>query len=249
MRRILFRCFGRPVYSYPAMLYVGIVLGIYAQLYAALSIGLDVASMLTATLLLLIAALFGARLLHVAPHWRLYRQQPRLIFQFGNGGASMYGGLLLAVPLSFPLLAAFETPFWTYWDLSSFTLLVGMIVTRAGCFLNGCCAGRPTSAWWGIHLPDHRGVWQRRVPSQILEAVWGTVVLAGAVLLWRRAPFEGAVFLFAVGAYGAGRIVLESLRDQPDRIGGLSVHKALSIGFVTISLCAFAVLLVHGGNR
>jgi phosphatidylglycerol:prolipoprotein diacylglycerol transferase len=249
MRRILFWWLGHPVYSYPAMLYVGIVLGIYAQLYAAISVGLDPASILSATLLLLIFALFGARLLHLLPNWRLYRQHPRRILQFSNGGASMYGGLLLAVPLSFPLLAALDIPFWTYWDLASFTMLVGMIVTRAGCFLNGCCAGRPTSAWWGMHLPDYRGIWQRRVPSQILEAVWGTVVLVGALLLWKRAPFDGVVFLCAVGTYGAGRIVLESLRDRPDRIGGISVHKALSIGFVTISLCAVAALLVHGGSR
>jgi phosphatidylglycerol:prolipoprotein diacylglycerol transferase len=247
MRRILFWWFGCPVYSYPAMLYVGIVLGIYAQLYAALSIKLDVASTLTATLVLLIAALFGARLLHIVPNWRIYRAQPRRIFQFSNGGASMYGGLLLAVPLSFPLLAALDIPFWIYWDLSSFTMLVGMIVTRAGCFLNGCCAGRPTSGWWGMHLPDYRGVWQRRFPSQILEALWGTVVLTGALLFWKRATIEGAVFLFSVGAYGAGRMVLESLRDSPDRLMGLSLHKALSIGFVTISLCAFAVLLIQRG--
>jgi phosphatidylglycerol:prolipoprotein diacylglycerol transferase len=245
MRRILFWWFGRPVYSYPVMLYVGIVAGIYAQLYAAQSIGVDVDSVLTATLLLLIAALFGARLLHIVPNWRIYREQPRRILQFSKGGASMYGGLLFTVPLSAPLLAALDIPFWIYWDLSSFTMLVGMIVTRAGCLLNGCCAGRPTSGWWGINLPNHEGVWRRRIPLQILEAAWGAVVLAGAVLLWKRTSLKGAVFLYSLGAYGAGRIALESMRDGPDRVMGLSIHKALSIGFVMISLCVFAVLLVY----
>ncbi len=50
MRRVLFRCGSVSIYSYPAMLYVGIVAGVYAQLFAALSIRLDIARTLTATL-------------------------------------------------------------------------------------------------------------------------------------------------------------------------------------------------------
>jgi phosphatidylglycerol---prolipoprotein diacylglyceryl transferase len=240
MRRILFLWFGRPIYSYPAMLYVGIVLGIYAQLYAALSIGLDVTKTLTATLLLLMTALLGARLLHVVPNWRTYRERPRRILKFSSGGASMYGGLLLGVPLSIPALAALQIPFATYWDTCSFAMLVGMIVTRAGCFLNGCCAGRPSSGWWGINLPNYKGVWRRRMPLQILEAAWGLFVLAGTVVLWGRLPFAGAAFLYALGTYGAGRIMLESLRDEQDRVLGISLHRAISTGFVAIALCAFA---------
>jgi phosphatidylglycerol:prolipoprotein diacylglycerol transferase len=241
MRRVLFLWFGWSVHSYPVLLYVGIVLGIYAQLYAALAIGLNVASTLTATLLLLSAALFGARLLYVMPRWRTYREHPLCIFRFAEGGASMYGGVLLAVPLSLPLLSTLEIPFGIYWDISSFTMLVGMMVTRVGCFLNGCCAGRPTSICWGINLPNDRGVWRRRIPSQILEVAWSMVVLIAAALLWGRAPFHGAVFLFALGAYGSGRILLESAREEQDLVMGMNLHKAISLGFVVISLCAFAM--------
>jgi phosphatidylglycerol---prolipoprotein diacylglyceryl transferase len=132
MRRVLFLWFGRPIYSYPAMLYVGIVLGIYAQLYAAIIVGLDIPFVLAATLVLVATALLGARLLHIVPNWRIYRDQPRRILQFSSGGASMYGGLLLAVPLSVPLLSSLQIPVGTYWDITSFTMLLGMRITRAG---------------------------------------------------------------------------------------------------------------------
>jgi phosphatidylglycerol---prolipoprotein diacylglyceryl transferase len=114
MRRVLFRWGNLSIYSYPAMLYLGIVLGIYVQLYAARSIGRDVASTLTATLLLLITALLGARLLYVIANWQVYQERPGRIFRFSDGGASMYGRLLLAVPLFLPLLAAIEIPFGLY---------------------------------------------------------------------------------------------------------------------------------------
>ena len=241
MRRVLFHWGVIPIYSYPAMLYIGIVLGVYAELYAALASGLDVVSSLAMTLLLLTIALLGARLLHVLAHWQVYRSRPQTIFQFSNGGASMYGGLVLAVPTSSLVLSVVELPIGAFWDVASFTMLVGMIVTRLGCLLNGCCAGRPSSSRWALTLPDHRGVCYRRVPTQILEAAWGSIVLLGAATIWHRLPFQGALFLYAIGSYGAGRIVLESLRDNPDRVMGVTLHKAISTTFVATSLCAFAI--------
>jgi phosphatidylglycerol---prolipoprotein diacylglyceryl transferase len=241
MRRVLFRWGSASIYNYTAMLYVGIVAGVYAQLFAALSIRLDIASTLTATLVLLTTALVGARLLFVIQNWSSYREHPRRIWRFSEGGASMYGGFLLALPVSVPLLAILQIPFGAFWDVAAFAMLTGMIVTRFGCFLNGCCAGRPTSRWFGLNLPDSEGVWRRRVPVQILEAAWGMVVLAGAVTLWRRLPFQGALILYTMGAYGAGRIVLESLRNKQDRILGVNLLQGISVTFVTISLVAFAV--------
>lgn len=241
MRRVLFHCFGRPIYSYPAMLYVGIVFGIYAQLFAALSLGLDIVRVFAATIVLVAAALLGARLLHVVPNWRHYRARTRDIVKVSAGGASMYGGLLLGFPLSYPVLGALEIPFGLYWDTCSLTMLIGMTITRAGCFLNGCCAGRATTGWCGVNLPDYRGIWRRRIPLQILEAAWGIAVTSGALLLWGRLGFAGAIFLYSLGAYGAGRIVLETLRDVPDRVGGVRLHRVLSGIFVTASLSAFAV--------
>jgi len=121
-------------------------------------------------------------------------------------------------------------------------MLVGLVVTRVGCFLNGCCAGRPTTGWLALELPDHRGVRARRIPNQLLDGGWGLVVLAGAVWLWGERPFPGALLLYTIGAYGAGRIVLESLRDAPDRLGAIHLHRAISIGFVAVSLVAFVIV-------
>src|SRR3981189_3380367 len=140
MRRVLFTVRGRPVHSYPVMLYFAIVLGIYAQLLAARSLGVDTGAVLAATLIVVAIALFGARLLFIIPHWREFSRQPGRILRFADGGASMYGGVLLAVPMSVPVLALFGLPFGTYWDMATFTLLVGLLVGRIGCFLNGSCA-------------------------------------------------------------------------------------------------------------
>jgi phosphatidylglycerol:prolipoprotein diacylglycerol transferase len=224
-------------YSYPTMLAIGIVAGLFAQQAAAARFGLDVPRTTIATLLLLIPALFGARLLFVVSHWSTYVAQPRRIWQSSEGGAAMYGGLILAVPLSVPLLAVFGIPFGRFWDAASFTILVGMIITRVGCFLNGCCAGMPTDRWYGLNLANDRGEWRRRVPTQALEAAWGMAVLLGALAIGAF-PFGGALFLYTVSAYALGRIVLESWREQQDRAFGVTINRFISLAFATISLVA-----------
>jgi phosphatidylglycerol:prolipoprotein diacylglycerol transferase len=237
MRRILFRWGGLSFYSYPTMLAIGIVAGLFAQQAAAARTGLNVARTTIATLILLVPALFGARLLFVLSHWSEYRTLPQRILQSSEGGAAMYGGLILAVPMSVPLLALLGIPFGSFWDTASFTILVGMILTRVGCFLNGCCAGMPTDRWYGVNLANDRGVWQRRIPTQALEAAWGLVVLVGALAIGSF-PFRGALFLYTVSAYSLGRILLESWREQQDEAFGVRVNRFISLAFATLSLLA-----------
>ena len=120
----------------------------------------------------------------------------------------------MTVPLSIPLLRAMHLPFAEFWDAATFTILLGMVFTRVGCLLNGCCSGRPTGGWFGLNLPNHRGVWRRRIPTQLLEMLWAATLLGAATMTRDRAPFAGAVFCSAVVTYGVARLVLEPLRDN-----------------------------------
>ena len=241
MRRILWRWRGITIYSYPAMLYVGLVLGVGAGNYAAHRAGLDSARVFAATLLLLVPALIGARLSFVAGHWRFYRQHPRRFWRRSEGGAVMYGGLPLSLVASMPLLRTFGLPFGAFWDVATFTILVGMACTRVGCLLNGCCAGRPTNSRWALNLPDSRGTWTRRIPTQLMEAAWALVLLAAAPLAWARLPFAGALFLYLLGGYGLGRLALESCRERVQTAGLFTAQHGISAGLVAVGVVGIVI--------
>src|ERR1051325_9775629 len=194
MRPILIRVGAIPIHAYPAMLCLGLVAGVLAGSVAARRSDIDPFRVFVATFALLVPALVGARLLFVAAEWRRYRGNRRRIFNQREGGASQYGGLLLALPLSVPVLAALGLPFGAFWDVAGFTILVGMICTRAGCLLNGCCAGRPSRRWGALYLPNHAGVWTTRVPTQGLEALLAAALLAASAAAWHLMPFPGALF-------------------------------------------------------
>jgi prolipoprotein diacylglyceryltransferase len=198
---------GRELHSYPVFLYLGAVAGTCAAAAAAPDrLGGRVA---VATVLLLVPALVGSRLLYVATHLDAYRGRWELAFSRSAGGGAMYGGLLLALPVSVPLLRVLEVPFGAYWDAALFTLLVGMIFTRVGCLLNGCCRGT------------------RKIPTSMLEAALAGVLLVGAFALNGELPFVGALFLGALAGYATGRFVLDFTRAE--RVRRLTVAQTTSI--------------------
>jgi phosphatidylglycerol:prolipoprotein diacylglycerol transferase len=223
------------------MLYLGLLSGLAAGNVVAKTLGLPSGRVYLATILLLLPALVGARLASVLGHRRAYADHPRRIWTKRDGGQAMYGGLV-AVPLSVPLLAALGVPFWAFWDVATFTMLVGMVFARAGCLLNGCCAGRATDGWFGIELADHRGLRARRVPTQLLEGALGALLLVlAAVVVSSDAP-DGSTFSLVIGLYAAGRLAIQPLRDRP---AGICGSRALSVASTALLVFSVAWFLIR----
>jgi len=241
MRRVLVRWRGLTVWSYPAMLYIGLVFGVVVGNVAAHAAGLNALRVYIATIMLIVPALAGARLLFVLSEWKTYRRNPRRIWNRSEGGFMMYGAVPVMLLCSAPLLRALHIKFGTFWDVCTFTILVGMIFTRVGCLLNGCCGGRATRGRFGVYLPNCEGVWRKRVPTQALEAGCAGVLLLVAVAMGRRTPFPGALFLLIVLSYSSARLVLELARERKGRARQFGIAYALSVIFVLGSISALAL--------
>jgi phosphatidylglycerol---prolipoprotein diacylglyceryl transferase len=216
--------------AYPVLLYAGAVSGIIAGAGWAASHGLAARKANAAMLLLLIPALLGARLLFVAFHWNLYRGQPGRILRRTEGGAALYGGLILSFLTSVWLLPVLGIDLWAFWDAGAIAMLVGMIFTKVGCLLNGCCAGRP--------------IRNRRLPSQLLEAGLAGLVLLGSVRAGGDSQVAGTLFFTALAGYGAGRWLLEPMRETTNRIRGVSLNRVISAGLVVVAIARFLLLRI-----
>jgi phosphatidylglycerol:prolipoprotein diacylglycerol transferase len=242
VRPVLFTWRGHDVHAYSVAIYVGIVLGIVTAQQLAPTVGLDPFRVWLAALLLVTPSLVGSRALWVITYWPRYRDDRAAIWRKSESGGALYGGLLLALLVSVPVLAMLRLPFGAFWDLASFTLLVGMICTRVGCVMHGCCSGRVTNHWvtWSLPCPD--GVRRRRIPTQLLEAGLSMLVLALALAVLPRLGGGGGVFLIGTVAYAAGRAALETTREDVMRVGGVSVNGAISGALIVAVVALLAAL-------
>jgi phosphatidylglycerol:prolipoprotein diacylglycerol transferase len=241
MRPVLFHWRTLTVWSYPAMLYLGLLFGVAAGSFAAQSSGMNTFRVYLATMILIVPALIGARLLYVASEWKSYRREPRRISDRREGGFMMYGSVPVMLLCSMPLLKILHLNFGAFWDVSTFTILVGMMFTRVGCMLNGCCAGRPSKGRFSLYLPNDAGIWQKRIPNQVLEIFCAAALLMLDIGMWRRTPFPGALFLVALLGYCGARLVLEWGRERRNHSRQFGVAYAMSIVFVLTSMCALAL--------
>jgi phosphatidylglycerol---prolipoprotein diacylglyceryl transferase len=230
------------VLSYPAMLYVGLLAGVSLEYLAASAMGLSAVGVYWATLVLLPIALIGSRLLFVATHWREYRSVPHRIWDRRDGGMAMYGGVPCMLLASIPLLPAFGLPYWRFWDVAVFCIFPGMAFTRVGCLLHGCCSGKPMNGRFTMSLPDHRGVWARRVPVQLLEAAAAVALLVICVAARRWLARPGTLFLAAAVGYAVSRLALQPARDQREYMGPLDVQIAISLAVIVGAIGGFVLL-------
>lgn len=137
-------------------------------------------------------------------------------------------------------------PILPYLDLAVLGIGVFVVVGRMGCFMVGCCHGRPHR--WGVcyrqeHadaglVPYYVGV--RLFPVQLAESLWTLMIVSvGVLLILERKP-HGTFLAWYVVSYCLGRFFLEFWRGDPERpyLGGYS--EAQWTSFALIGLLVWA---------
>jgi len=166
--------------------------------------------------------------------------------QFLQGGfffGGLIAGLLYAV---FYLRRYFQAAFWTMLDITALGVSLGHAIGRVGCFLGGCCYGRPTSLPWGVRFKNlgpfpHPFEETPIHPTQLYEAVLDLINFFILLFLWRRRKQDGRVTAFYLINYGIIRFLIEYLRNDDSRgyivrgaspLASLSVPQLLSVGLI-----------------
>ncbi|MCR4399513.1 MAG: prolipoprotein diacylglyceryl transferase, partial [Syntrophomonadaceae bacterium] len=120
---------------------------------------------------------------------------------------------------------------WDAADIVAPYLALAYAVGRVGCFLNGCCYGRPTTLPLGVVFPSVDSL--PRHPTQLYSVLAGLILYMVLRRLLRARRFEGQVILAYLGGYSLLRIAIEFFREN------LVVWHGLTMAQVT----ALAVLL------
>ena len=167
----------------------------------------------------LVSSLIGVRLFYVLTHLGEFHPWYHVFFIW-EGGLTLYGGIILATATVWWFCRRRAVPFAVMADVMSPAVALGIGVTRIGCFLNGCCFGKPTELPWGVRFPA--GSLPAQIfgsvplqPSQLYSSLAGFAI-AGLLLLGERLPSRpGSTFGRFLLLYGLARF-LEDL-PAPER--------------------------------
>ena len=121
---------------------------------------------------------------------------------------------------------------------------------RIGCFLGGCCYGKPTESIFGVSfpvgsIPFHEHGYQNLHPTQIYEAL---ILFFIGLLLLKPNFYRYRIVLFLV-IYGTSRFFIEFLRDDIrgniDFIYNLSPSQFFSIIYIFLGFLYLSTLFLN----
>ena len=154
---------------------------------------------------------------------------------------AVIGGVMLAIAVILLYGRYHKVPIRHYLDTLAIGLLVALMFGRVGCFLNGCCYGRPTDLPWGVRFPQGLPPTLVAVhPTQLYEAA-ALFVFAWLLVVWHD---RGLARREVVGRYlllaGSLRFLIEFIRVNVPVLALFTMAQLFAAAAIVIG--AFVVL-------
>ena len=237
MRPILFQLGGISIYSYGLMVAVGFLTAIYLAQRQAGKQGGDPNRIIDLGLVILISGIIGGRFLYVLLHLKRYLAYPLEIFMLAHGGLVFYGGLIFGVAGAIIFLRRKGMPVLKTADLIVPYVALGHAIGRVGCFLNGCCYGRPTTFLLKVRFAGEQAA---RHPAQLYSALLLFALYLFLRRLYLKPHKDGHVALAYFIFYPALRIFVEHFRgDNLPVIFKMTFSQLVSLGVFGAGVCIF----------
>jgi len=244
------------VRSYGLMLAIAFLVGTWLGLKEARRLRLDPDHLVTVVLVTLVSSVIGARLLYVIEHIGEFQGQWGSMLAVWQGGLTLYGGVVAGTLAALLTARRLGMPMWSVADALTPAVALGTMFGRIGCFLNGCCYGRPTHMPWGVVSPpdSFAGLEFGETPihpAQLYNALFGLVLF---IVLWKlrtRVRVPGTLFWSFIVAFALGRIVLDFFRayEPAARLFPVGPVAITESQLTSMALALFGVLMLFRLRR
>lgn len=240
MKNDLFSIGPLTVHSYGLMIALGILVCVFMGMYRARKYGYKDEAVLDIAIFGILSGFVGAKLLYVLVEFDSFLKNPMDVL--GSEGFVVYGGIIVGALVGILYCRIKKLPCWEYFDLLAPSIAVAQGFGRIGCFLAGCCYGRPTDTFWGVTFPEGSfapaGV--PLIPTQFISSA-GDFIITGILLVYSKHNKKaGNVGILYMLLYGIGRFLVECLRsDDRGTVGLLSTSQFISIGIILLAIILF----------
>lgn len=229
MNPVAFAIFGLEVRWYGVLMVLSfIIAGGLLQRWGKRA-GYKEEDLLDLTLVVILAAIVGARLYYVAFSWDYYRGDFLKIINLRGGGLAIHGGILGGLIGGYIFSHFRKLNFTELLDFVAPGLILGQAIGRWGNFFNQEAHGGPTDLPWGIMID---GV--KVHPTFLYESIWNLGVFFILLRMLKKKKFDSQIFLLHGILYSMGRFWIEGLRTDSLMLGPLRIAQVVSLGTILV---------------
>ena len=262
MHSIAFNFFGRSIHWYGICIAMGFLAALCVLQYKRNYARMNKEQIFDIGIIAIFGGIGGARLFYVVQFFHQFSGDLWKIFRIDQGGLVFYGGFLTAVAILWIYAKVKKLSFARILDMYAPAIAIGHAFGRVGCFLQGCCFGKPCS--WGVvypwksapaeRFPDYLAPVKSAVegipsvpiaPVQLIEAAGNVLLFFLLLKLFRYVKKTGQIAAAYFAMYGIMRFLLEFLRgDHTDSILGFTPSQF--IGLFIMLPCGLICYLCFG---
>jgi len=246
--------------AYGLMLALSFLLGIMLSIHRAKKKNISPDQVMDLSVLIIISAIVGSRLLYVIfhldefhGHWMDTFNPFQSSGQIGIAGLTMLGGVIMCFITAAVYLSVKKLSFLKFADVLIPAVGLGLFLTRIGCYLNGCCFGLPCEGSLCVTFPPDSAAGNTFqgipiVPTQLYSSVYGLIILVFLLKAEKWQKFDGFLLYWFLILYGFGRFTIDFFRFYESSMvvvkiagKGISLNQALSLGFVVLGVILMIV--------
>ncbi len=167
---------------------------------------------------ILLGGIAGARILYIFLNFNFFLRNPAEVFMVWHGGLVWYGGFLGGVLFGIFYLRKNKLDNPAVLDFIAPYIALGQAIGRIGCFLNGCCYGKPG------------------IPAQFIASFLSFMIFIYLLKKQRKPHVKGNIFILYLILYSLKRFFVEFGRgDSAQIFFGLTIFQLISLGLFILA--------------
>ncbi len=221
----LFRIGNFALRSYGLLLAIAFLTATILAIRRAKKLGVDGKIIENLSTIVIIASIVGSRLFYVIFHIEEFRGHWLDIISpyqsdgsCGLAGLSMMGGVVLAIFACLVYIARKQLNFYKLADIVAPAMALGFGIARIGCFLNGCCFGRPICPNLGMVFPPNSPAGATFTgiaicPTQLFHSFSNLLIFGILLAVERKVKVtKGSLFGLFLALYAVQRVIVDHFR-------------------------------------
>jgi phosphatidylglycerol:prolipoprotein diacylglycerol transferase len=211
------------IHTYGLLLAAAFIAGIWITSRNARTRGIDPDKVWNMGLIVIFAALVGAKVILLFSNFQYYSQNFREIFSLSTlrSPGVYYGSLLLAIAAAALYILKKHLPALTMADAAAPGIALGQAIGSLGCLSAGCCYGKPTTMPWGIVFRNQYSYENVGVPlnvplhpTQIYDLIGTLCIFFVLTKRLSKKHASGQILLEFLALYGCLHFFVEFFRDD-----------------------------------